>query len=383
MNPVTSTRAGLALAGRELRRRPGRFAVATFTLTVLAALLMFLSGLLDGLYLGSTGAIRSQDADVFVYSDTSRESFLRSRLGDDTRRAVEGVEGVANVGGLGIALLGAAVPGEDDLADASVIGYEIPPVGVPEPAGPGQAWADDRLRGFGVDEGDVLLLGPAQVPIEVVGFVSDTSYLLQGALWVPLPTWREVQNANRPDATAGPSVVQVLVAQTDGTDAGEVAARIDAATAGLGSGTGATTTLTKAEAELSLPGTQEQRSTFNQILAVTFAVVVVIVALFFALLTLERLALYGVLKAMGASSAQLFAGVVLQAVAVATLAFGVGAGLVALGAANAPPQLPLTVETSRLVSTFVVLLACSIAGSLVSLRRVVRIDPAQAIGGAP
>jgi ABC-type antimicrobial peptide transport system permease subunit len=34
------------------------------------------------------------------------------------------------------------------------------------------------------------------------------------------------------------------------------------------------------------------------------------------------------------------------------------------------------------VSTYLVLVVCSILGSLVSLRRVVRIDPAQAIGSA-
>ena len=44
-----------------------------------------------------------------------------------------------------------------------------------------------------------------------------------------------------------------------------------------------------------------------------------VVALFFALLTLERIGLYSVLKAIGASTRQIFAGVVLQAVLVAHL----------------------------------------------------------------
>ena len=49
---------------RELRRRPSRFIVATVVLSFLATLLLFLGGLLDGLYLGSTGAIRAQQGDV-------------------------------------------------------------------------------------------------------------------------------------------------------------------------------------------------------------------------------------------------------------------------------------------------------------------------------
>ncbi len=55
---------------------------------------------------------------------------------------------------------------------------------------------------------------------------------------------------------------------------------------------------------------------FNGIIGTTFAVAVLVVALFFALLTLERIPLYGVLKAMGSSSRQLFSGVVAQALVI-------------------------------------------------------------------
>jgi putative ABC transport system permease protein len=60
----------------------------------------------------------------------------------------------------------------------------------------------------------------------------------------------------------------------------------------------------------------------------------------------------------------------------------IGGGLVWLAAKATPPDLPLTVETSRLVSTYAVLVVCAVIGSLFSIRRVMRIDPAQAIGAA-
>ena len=76
----------MKLALRELRRRPGRFATATVILTLIAVLLMFLGGLLDGLIESSTGAIRAQDAQAIVYSDTAQASFLRSRIDPELRR---------------------------------------------------------------------------------------------------------------------------------------------------------------------------------------------------------------------------------------------------------------------------------------------------------
>ena len=53
---------------RELRRRPQRFLAVAVALTLLTVLLLFLGGLLDGLYLGATGALRAQRGSVIVFS---------------------------------------------------------------------------------------------------------------------------------------------------------------------------------------------------------------------------------------------------------------------------------------------------------------------------
>jgi putative ABC transport system permease protein len=363
----------MSLPLKELRRRPSRFVVATVVLSFLATLLLFLGGLLDGLYLGSTGAIRAQQADVIVFSESARDSFLRSRITAEQRATVEAADGVEEVGGLGFVLLGAEVPGESEPADVAVAGYELAPKGVPdEPPAPGEGVADERLRDQGVSVGDTILVGPARSPITITGFVDDTSYLLQGSVWVDLDTWRAVQNANRPDSTVTDGVVQALVVR--GT--GDLATSIDTATAG------ATKTLTVDETVLALPGVKQQRATFNQIIYSTLVVVLAVVGLFFSLLTLERLGLYGVLKAIGASTRRLFFGVVLQAVIVAVIAFVIGALLALAAAAALPAAVPLQLTSSRFISTFIGLLVAAVLGSAVSLRKVTKVDPASAIGTA-
>ena len=131
----------MKLALRELVRRPARFVTATLILTFIAILLMFLGGLLDGLIRNTTGAVRAQDADLIVYSDTAEASFLRSRVDPATRAEVEAVPGVSEVGGIGVVQLGARVPGNGprDLANVALFGYEIAPDGVPPPPRPGAA----------------------------------------------------------------------------------------------------------------------------------------------------------------------------------------------------------------------------------------------------
>ncbi len=362
----------MRLALTELRRRPGRFVVATVVLTFLSMLLLLLGGLLDGLFIGSTGAIRAQDADAIVYSSNARDSFLRSRIDATVRTEVEGTDGIDEVGGLGVALLAAQVPDEPELANVAVLGYELPPEGVPAVPPEGHAWADETLRDRGASIGDTILIGTAETPLVIDGFVEDTNYLQQSGMWVSLPTWREVQNANRPDSAIGDDIVQVLIVR----GAGDVPAAVDAST------DGATSSLTRDEAVFALPGVEAQNSTFDQIIYMTLAVVLAVIGLFFSLLTIERTALYGVLKAVGASSRRLFAGVVVQAVVVATIAFVVGSAFVVLISFALSADLPFQLTVGRFTFTFVALVVAAVLGSAISLRRVTRIDPASAIGSS-
>jgi putative ABC transport system permease protein len=367
------------LALRELRRVPGRFGVATVILTLIAILLMFLGGLLDGLTAGNTGALRAQRADLIVFSSTAQDSLVRSRITPAVRRRVAAAPGVARVGGLGSVQLGGRLAGRGprDLVPIVLFGYEAAPRGLPaRPPGPGEAYADTSLRAEGVRTGSIVRLGPARTPLRVVGFVGDTRYSGQATLWGSLGTWRAVVAANRPGSRVGPGVTQVLVVTGDRRSAAALAGGVDRATGG------ATVSRTVGEAIDALPGVSQQQSVFNQIIGVTVLIAIVVVALFFALLTIERTALYGVLKALGARSATLFAGVVLQAVVVTLVACAIGAvAAVALDAAIPAGGIPFVATASRVLTSVAFLLLAAVLGCAFSLRRVLRIDPATAIGG--
>lgn len=371
----------MSVALTEMRRRPGRFVTATVILTLLAALLLLLGGLLDGLLNGATSALAAQRGDVVVYSSVAEQSFLRSRITPEQRSAAEAVDGVKRVGGLGVVQLGARVPGNGarDLADVALFGYELAPEGVPsESPAAGSAYADRTLESDGITEGMTIEVGPARTPIEIVGWVDGLVYSGQGTLWASPETWRDTVNANRPDAGVGDGVFQALVVQADQPErAAAVAAAIDRASGDV------TESLTLEDAVEAIPGVKEQRGTFNQIIGVTLVIAVVVVALFFALLTVERTALYGVLKAIGATSGRLFGGVVLQALVVTAIAAVIGTGLAVLLEVLIPPgSIPYTLLPSRVISSVLFLLLAAVIGCAFSLRRVLRIDPASAIGSA-
>jgi putative ABC transport system permease protein len=282
------------------------------------------------------------------------------------------------VGGLGVALLGARVPGNGprDLANVSVWGYELPPDGIPEPPADGEAYADELLRADGVEVGQELLVGPARTPVTVIGWVSDTAYNGQGGLWANLDTWREVLAENRPEAVLAEGVVQALAVRGSGASA-DVVASVEAAT------DAPVLALTVDEAIDAIPGVTEQQTTFNQIIGVTVVIALVVIALCFALLTVERTALYGVLKAIGARSGTIFGGLVVQAAVVTLVASTIASvAVIGLDLLIPPGSIPLYVSAGRIVTSIVLLLVAAVIGSAFSLRRVLRVDPASALGSS-
>ncbi|MEZ5216205.1 MAG: ABC transporter permease [Ilumatobacteraceae bacterium] len=316
-----------------------------------------------------------------MFSSDADASLLRSEITTGLRSEVEAAGGVAETGGLGVVQLGARIPGKGprDLADTALFGYELAPEGVPDtPPALGQAYADEILKADGVEEGMEILLGPYRTPVTVIGFVSDTNYLGQGSLWASPETWRQVLAENRAVSVLADGSFQALVVRGDGSvSTGALADQIDTATGG------ATTSLSLADAANSIPGVSEQQGTFNQIIGVTIVVAVVVIALFFALLTVERIGLYGVLKAVGASSATLFGGLLLQALIVTLIASAAASVIaVVLGLAVPAGTIPYAITVQRLVLSTVLLLVAAAIGCIFSLRRVLRIDPATAIGGS-
>jgi putative ABC transport system permease protein len=356
---------------RELLRRPGRFVPVGGAMTALVVLLVILGGFLDGLERQQTGAFRAQGDRLWVLEGSADLQPARSRVDAATAQRVAAVDGVAAVGALSTAQTTARGEGAETAVDVVLVGYDLPTRAVPAPPVDG-AVADARLRGEGVALGDVLAVGPTGVAIPIVAFAGD---LTQGAptLWLPTSVWRDVVAEAAPAATLPEGTAQTLVVQpAEGADVELLAARL----AGVDG-------VEVADLDALLAGqpvVAQQSATFAGIIGVTFLVVLLVVALFFALLVLERVRLYAVLKAIGGRSGDLVAGVLVQALVVSASAFALGLGLALALVAVLPADLPVEVLPQRVGAILVGLLVTACAGVLLVLRRILRIDPAEAIG---
>ncbi len=355
----------------ELVRQPSRFASVGGALTLLVVLLVVLGGFLDGLELNQTGPYRAYEGQAFVFSAGSENLIQRSRIDAETAAQLDEAGSVASFGALNQIDSTASGP-DGEVYDIVLFGYDQASDVLPAPPVDGavvdQALADRNE----IAVGDTLAVGPDSEPITVSAIVDDLS-LGNPTVWVDNETWRAYVAAANPSALPPEGVNQALVVLgADGTDPTALAAGLNGIT-GLSS-------VTVDGAIEALPVVQQQSTTFEGIIGVTFIVTLMVVALFFALITLERIGLYAVLKALGATTRDLMAGISAQAVCISLAALLLGLAISFVFTQLIPVNLPVRVVPSRLVQIAVGVVLTSLLGSLFSLRRVLGIDPAESIG---
>lgn len=366
----------MMLALSEIRRGKGRFASIIAALSLIVFLVLTLGALADGLFYGATGAVRSTNANAYAFSSDAEGSLIRSKVTQDQVDEVAAAEGVQNASGMGVLLTsGSSTAGPLDLA---VFGVDPTGVGVPSGVTEGRlpesgendaAAIDQGLEDQGVSVGDTLTVGPVQV--EVVGVTRDSAYQLQPTVWTTVDTWRQMRNAVRPEfAGVQDDLNAIALLTAEGVTTESVQAQLD----GL-------TVLSAEQTGLAIPGVEQQSSTLNSIIYTTLAVAGLVVALFFALVVLEKRELFAALKALGTPTRKLGVGVIVQAMIASALGVVFGTLVARALGAVVPDEVPTLFRTETLITIAIFTLVAGVLGAAFSLRRIARIDPATAIGG--
>jgi len=371
------------LALREIARAKIRFALLAGAIGLLVFLITFQQGLFGGLVTSFVGAVKNQNAPILVFNEQARQNVEGSFLFPEQEVAIAGVAGVAESGPIGQNTFTVLVRPDADAApvdeDAVVFGYELGGLGQPTtltegrlPSGPDEAVASAIDADKGFDLGDTVTIVGADGPlIEVVGLAEDTQWSVAPTLFVSFDTFAAAQRAVNPAAEVVlPSLIAVQPAPDIGLD--ELTARIDAQVAGVEA-------LTREQAAAQNPGVQGVSQSFQIILALAFVVVTLVVGFFFLILTTQKAKPLTLLRAVGAPAGYLVKNLVAQILAVMGAGIVLGVGLtVVLDVVLRSGAIPLDLEPRTVAVTIGSLLVLSLLGGVVSIRRVLLIDPIRA-----
>lgn len=366
------------LALKEMRRAKVRFGLLVVAIALLVFLILFQQSLQGGLLTSFVGGIRNQTAPVLVYSVDGQRTVQGSVITPDLEAEVLAADGVDAVGRIAQGTF--TVETAEGTFDASLFGYEDAELGAPADlvagrlaTAPGEAVASDADDVNGFDVGQTVVVEPGGYEIEIVGLAMDAQLNAGPTMFSPYDTYLDVVASSNPDA--GEPLPNVLgVRSAADVTSSEVAESINDRSLELDA-------LPRDTAADETPGVAEVQQSFRIIFLLYALVIPCVTGLFFLIVTLQKAGALTLLRAIGAPAGRLVASLLFQALLIVGAGFAIGVLLYAPVSQLRIGGIPLRFETTAVLVWAVVLFVLGVGASLLSARRVLAIDPAEATTG--
>ena len=376
------------LAIRELKFARGRFGLMGAVVSLIALLIVLLSGLSSGLVNDGVSGLKSLPVSAFAFNEGTKtdNAFSRSVVDDSQLEQWQSVSGVAEATPVGAGMTNATTE-DGTQVDLSLFGiipdsYLSPSVSEGSTvSGLAGIVVSETAKSEGLEVGTILTLDRLDTELEVIGFTDgQATFGHVDMAYLHLDTWRLIAaGAAQPGAPTQEQVDAldfnvssvIAIRAADGEE-------IDFAAADR---LAETSTVSLAESFNSSPGYEAETLTLSMIQVFLYAISALVVGAFFTVWTIQRQHELAVLRAIGASGRYLLRDSLTQAsiLLISFTAIGVAAG-VGLGALM-PEGMPFALEAGPIIIASVTSMVLGLVGAAVAVLRITRIEPISALGG--
>ncbi|WP_340027060.1 ABC transporter permease [Paenibacillus sp. FSL H7-0940] len=370
------------LAIREMRYAKGRYALIATIMVLVSFLVLFVTGLAQGLAYDNAASVKNMAATHFVLEQDSNHRFTRSQVDQDQLNQARSVVGEENAEPLGVKMTTVSPTGDTKKIDVTLFmvnpeGWLAPTVTEGSPITDqtnGQVVVDHKLSESGVTIGTVLVDQASGTEWTVGGFVQNESFSHSPVVFLNEQEWLTLQGGSRTSqGSAGTNVnapVYNAIAIKDGGD------QVDRLSVALSN----TEIITKSDAVSAIPGYKEEQGSLLMMIAFLYVISAFVLAVFFYVITIQKTSQFGILKAIGTRNGYLAGSVSLQVLVLSVGSLVISVLLVRLFESILPASMPFQLSFSTLALTCVLFILMSVAGSLFSVWKVTKIDALDAIG---
>ncbi|MGB4658893.1 MAG: ABC transporter permease [Mobilitalea sp.] len=361
----------MKLAWKELKHSRMKYLLIESIIVLMIFMVIFLSGLANGLSRAVSAAIENENAKYYVISEDAENMIGISSLPKDVLEQVAGMT-TDNVTNLDIQRTNLNTEAEQTKIDVTY--FAINPAGFLAPditegielSDTDSKYTivlDDSFKENNIKIGDIVEDSAAGIKMTVVGFTQDEMYGHSPVGFISTNTYTAINTAVNPAYQEKYHAIAI-----QGSDIKNIEVE------GM-------SVVDKSTIVDNIPGYLAEQLTINMILWVLVVISAAVLGVFFYVITIQKLKQFGILKAIGMGMMELAAMITGQVLLLAV--FGVITGnILAFGmAAMLPGSMPFHLEIPIVIVISIVFIAITLVTSLLSIRKVAKVDPIAIIGG--
>ncbi len=360
----------MKLAWKELTHSWKKYALISVIVILMMFMVLFLSGLVDGLGRAVSAGVEQMDAQAFVLKEDSEGLITISSVTEEEYEQIK-EQADGEVATIDIQRLYLSKEGSDEKIDVTY--FAVDPEGILAPDvyegvtlqdsdAKNPIVLDDMYEAEGIKVGDTIRDASSEVEFTVAGFSRDKMYGHTSVGYVSVDTYTQIMSALSSDYVKHYHAVALEKGVQDLNIEG-------------------LQVVPKAEIIDSLPGYKSEQMTIKMVDWMLLIITSAILAIFFFVINLQKEKEFGVMKAIGIGMGRLTGFVLWEVGLVAAFGAIVAGVLVWAMAQGLPGTMPFYLQTANVLAILAAFVGISLVGSLLSIVKVARIDPADIIGG--
>ncbi|WP_028400437.1 ABC transporter permease [Ectobacillus panaciterrae] len=361
------------LALRELKYAKGRYLLIGLIMVLVAWLTFIVSGLANGLSLDNASVLKSMNADYFVFQADAEHKLTRSVLSTEKLDEVQKLDGVTKAEPLSQTMMSVSRNHSEKKLDITIFAIEQDSMLMPKVikgkamnnAHKNEVVVDASLKEKGIEVGDLLKNNETGTEMKVVGFTKGQMFSHTPVVYMDMENWKEMMKSFGKQSP----FYNAIVLQTKGDVKDSLQKNVSDIEV-----------VTKEQAVQGIPGYKEEQGSLTMMIAFLVVIAAFVQAVFFYVITLQKINQFGVLKAIGANTSYLAWNLIAQVLLLAVAAVAISIGLTYGVSAMLPASMPFQLGANVLAQYAGLLVMVSVIGSLLSLNRIAKVDAIEAIG---
>lgn len=349
------------LAVKEIRHEKLRYGLIIGMIVLIGYLMFMLMGMMLGLANENTAAIDSWDVKSVVLNKNSNISLSQSLIAKQDLPKLNDHQALA---GQTPAVI-ERVKGATDKQTIQFVGLDSSQFiyqkkmklsSGHKPHGKNQVVLDEGLKSKGYRLGDQITLNGSTQKYRVVGFAKDAKLNIASIVYGSLTTWQTLKGTGDQFAASGIFSDQKQIVKNKNLKQYSIGTFIN-----------------------KLPGYEAQNMTFEFMIAFLLVISMIVITVFLYILTMQKIPNYAVLRAQGIPAAYLIKATIGQAV-ILMVSGALGALLLMIiSKAAIPSSVPMLINWPLTGILSMALVVLGVAGSLLPVRMISRIDPLDAM----